>query len=675
MEEEEQKSSKIQEETNPKKRKIESIGPDIITNNNLKKMDKYNDESSLEDIVKDTYTGKKQKYIEEHLKILDNQGIDTAQEWKSLKPDEKSKFPLFLKLKLDEILCKIFKFYSISSGPYLTWNNIIDENNWKENLGATVYANELLNQKEIDLGDQVKKIEMKSWLQNNEKRSPNIFCRNSQKQLWNEVLDYLESYEDTHAIVTGNPGIGKSRSMSYLLRLLLQKKKIFVYESKKDKVAHIFMPQEDNSYKVWSCEGFRPESCAHLKNPDNYYLIDPCTPSNPVSVLSHTVLCASPNISHYMDFQKTLGVHVWLMPTWKKEELKCLQNEIEVEPGIFLSNDEFEKRYQLFGGKIRYIYCDSDDYQKFSMYLHDSVEELDLDQLSMGLSNRVVYVNQSKEKGPSMLFSYDLSETCENYKMNRENLSVSVSSQGVHQLLAVKYWGKIMETLNPKNPKYSGNSIQNGRFFEWISSVFLEFPVTLKAFDKKHHYDHDLNLIQGKKKEFSGEWDQYLDYCSKLKENNSIREIVTPKVKNQPVIDFMDQRNRGYQITVGKEHAINRKNIQNIFENLKISTDNPFYLYFVVLECNAQEFKWYYEGEFNIDTKVQSIENMNVKMLKDQLKDKYVGVNSKNKEELVKLMLAEQNISSETSNDILKKIEACLRIYYIAIPEEPDKKT
>jgi hypothetical protein len=82
-----------------------------------------------------------------------------------------------------------------------------------------------------------------------------------------------------------------------------------------------------------------------------------------------------------------------------------------------------------------------------------------------------------------------------------------------------------------------------------------------------------------------------LDHCSKLKENSSIREIVFPKATNQPVIDFMDQRNRGYQITVGKGHAINRESLQNIIEKLKISTDNPFYLYFVVLECNAQEFK------------------------------------------------------------------------------------
>jgi hypothetical protein len=73
---------------------------------------------------------------------------------------------------------------------------------------------------------------------------------------------------------------------------------------------------------------------------------------------------------------------------------------------------------------------------------------------------------------------------------------------------------------------------------------------------------------------------------------------------------------------------------------LKISTDNPFYLYFVVLECNAIEFNWYYEGEFSIDPRVKSIENKTVKMLKEELKDNHFDVNTKNKEELVKLIVS-----------------------------------
>jgi hypothetical protein len=87
-----------------------------------------------------------------------------------------------------------------------------------------------------------------------------------------------------------------------------------------------------------------------------------------------------------------------------------------------------------------------------------------LDQLILALSDQVVDVRQSNE-GPSMLFAYDVSGTLGHYRMTSQNISVSIASEGVRQHLAVKYWKKIMETLNPNNSNYSGNSIQNRKFF------------------------------------------------------------------------------------------------------------------------------------------------------------------------------------------------------------------
>ena len=66
---------------------------------------------------------------------------------------------------------------------------------------------------------------MTTFIQSNEKKSCDIFIRECQIELWEEVFRYLESNEDSHSVVTGNPGIGKSRSMSYFLKLLLSIKK------------------------------------------------------------------------------------------------------------------------------------------------------------------------------------------------------------------------------------------------------------------------------------------------------------------------------------------------------------------------------------------------------------------------------------------------------------------
>ena len=148
------------------------------------------------------------------------------------------------------------------------------------------------------------------------------------------------------------------------------------------------------------------------------------------------------------------------------------------------------------------------------------------------------------------------------YAKIRSNYIVSLGSETVRQHLTSKYWKEIMETINPNSGKFSGNNTANGRLFELIASVYLEFDVTLEAYDEQHQKNHDLSLIQANRTEFHGNWEEYLNHCSTL--NN--RELIIPTVRNLPVLDFMDKFNRAYQIAVGKTHGINRKYIQEIID-------------------------------------------------------------------------------------------------------------
>ena len=127
-----------------------------------------------------------------------------------------------------------------------------------------------MSSKEEDLNDGVKHISMTNFLQDNESDSPDLFIRQCQKELWGEVLIFLESLASSRAIVTGNPGIGKSRSMNYFLKLLLIKRKTVIFEARKDLKAFIFVPQEGSLYKVWFCMNFNPTACAALNNQSNY---------------------------------------------------------------------------------------------------------------------------------------------------------------------------------------------------------------------------------------------------------------------------------------------------------------------------------------------------------------------------------------------------------------------
>jgi hypothetical protein len=549
-----------------------------------------------------------------------------------------------------------------------------------------------LNATEEDISNGVQRIALTHFLQSNEMDSgPDLYTRQCQRDLWNEVFVYLESsLNKRHAVVTGNPGIGKSRSMAYLLRILLQNERTVIYEARKDKIVYAFIPpvrpvrqNQSSNYKVWTCDyrRFSEPACVALKNSDHYYLIDPDVPAQIASVNAHTVLAASPNRAHFKEFQKR--AIKWLMPIWRKEELKSLLAYIKIE-GATLTDTEFESRYMNFGGRIRYMFAGSVDCSEYFDDLKESVSRLDLDKLIKALSPDGIDIDQSEQGGPSMVFVYDVlavpttfHSTTYKYLKIQGNYRIALASETVRQLAASKYWAEIMDTLNPKSQRYTNNSIGNGRLFELVSSVYLEFPVQFDARSDPETIDHVLQLSTGSRKEFVGTWQEYLVYCSQLQSSINMtgtRELVIPKVTNQPVIDMIDACDRVYQITVGKEHGVNRSKLQEMVEILNLTPQNPLKLYFVILEDRLQEFEWKWEGDFELDDdEIMRLEKLTVKKLGKELKSLNQSTKG-NKADLVKRILDHKGIQAETSVDILDRMEKCVEFYIICIPKNPDSK-
>jgi hypothetical protein len=182
------------------------------------------------------------------------------------------------------------KIYNVSNEKDLEWqtfkpqdrkNTFKDTNSWLVDFDATAYANELLNAKYIELDAGVHCYELNTYLQDDEKRSRALFTRKHSRALWEEVYTRFKHEPNTNVVVTGNPGIGKSRSMAYLLKMLLEDGQLVVYEARKKSVVFIFVPvatQFDEkrnmnipAYKVWRCdENWKPNICAALENPNNY---------------------------------------------------------------------------------------------------------------------------------------------------------------------------------------------------------------------------------------------------------------------------------------------------------------------------------------------------------------------------------------------------------------------
>ena len=83
----------------------------LLQNKGLKK-EQFSEETSIADIIKDSYTGEQIKNIQEDVQFMEKNRIYTLKHWKSLKPEKKSIFPVFLAEKLDN-LTSIFVFTEV----------------------------------------------------------------------------------------------------------------------------------------------------------------------------------------------------------------------------------------------------------------------------------------------------------------------------------------------------------------------------------------------------------------------------------------------------------------------------------------------------------------------------------------------------------------------------------
>jgi len=176
---------------------------------------------------------------------------------------------------------------------------------------------------------------------------------------------FVEIFDSMMAIVTlnprirgyvmlGNPGVGKSRFLSYCLWRFAEIGKRVFFES----VEHGM---------VWS---FEPSGqvIAHDRGPkfpfdtteDDLYLFDPYgdQPDEPRGCSALTIVAASPNPIHYKGFRKRKGCGVrFYMPVWSKEELQKFRDAT-----MPFEVAELHSRFSIFGGIPRYIFKEEEEF-------------------------------------------------------------------------------------------------------------------------------------------------------------------------------------------------------------------------------------------------------------------------------------------------------------------------
>ena len=228
---------------------------------------------------------------------------------------------------------------------------------WKHDEDATDFANELRtvslltnNSVGIDLdlarNASVEIYPLTCSLNPDDQSKPFLFVRNQTRVVWQMAMN------KRRVAVIGSPGIGKSFSIFYFLRLLMQENQTFVFEARKWGRVYLFQPGS-GAYTVSSMglEPWEASGCKELEVSQNHYVIDPdrAEDGKVVPVSANTIIAPSPDVNHLGEWRKTRGlVKIYMAPL-------TLEETMIYAPYFGVDEQRTTQLFQDFGGVLRNV--------------------------------------------------------------------------------------------------------------------------------------------------------------------------------------------------------------------------------------------------------------------------------------------------------------------------------
>jgi hypothetical protein len=210
-----------------------------------------------------------------------------------------------------------------------------------------------------------------------------LIIRKITEPFWNSVIETVDEqnkdgFNKNRVCAVGTPGIGKSRSIPILIRMLLERGKSVVYFIQRplgEGYYYEFIPggNNDNNTTVNVYEELQRKKIASLQSPKTYYIVDPSNTKDNCDkgsdFLPKVIIVASPDERHWgeSEFEKEregIAGFFQYMPQWELEELQfaapfLCHNDPELKALLndpFKLNLEILDRYRIFGGVPRHIF-------------------------------------------------------------------------------------------------------------------------------------------------------------------------------------------------------------------------------------------------------------------------------------------------------------------------------
>jgi hypothetical protein len=428
---------------------------------------------------------------------------------------------------------------------------------------------------------------MKGYLQSNEKEHRDIITRDCQRALWKEALRIMKDKTDSHdhILVTGSPGIGKSRSMAFFLRLLLEKGETVVYHAEKENKFILFKPKlkegggEDEGnvvYEAMEASDVSPSKIEELKNPDNFYLIDPSeTMNDPVEVEAHSLMVSSPKLERYKGFaDKRPGQTTKLyMPDAEKAEVVAMRSILAPKT----TEKDVEGWFHDFGGRLRTVFASAEDREGEVKSIINTVRNMDLKLLRSLILNEVddLEAPSSRKRGVPMSNICGYTSIAPFTKSNRKIILIS---ELVEEKLFDAYGQNLWDMYDSLPAtikalffeKFSLNKIAEGNIeFRCTKWVYLGGENKKKQWGEPEH-----SKVMFSAKELKKE----LSLKGNLKVVDSLCHSFN---KSEALIDGSSAEGT-FQMTIGENHQNSRRGAQVVTDGWGATPENKMPLYYCV---------------------------------------------------------------------------------------------
>ena len=276
---------------------------------------------------------------------------------------------------------------------------------------------------------------MMVWELGSDLALPIVVLRKEVRVFWEEMAVKLEA--NNHVVIIGSPGVGKSSTHPYLLKLLLEKRRPVVFLKRdvdRGGKYYEFLPSRDGSYTAFEYKekDVDEDTIASLKDHEAFLIIEPLGQRSPPPawIKARVALVCSPNRQHYQGMEKTgmdqFGAIFRYFPHWSLDELLEARPyicDISGKP-IVASSAEVKVRFLRFGAIPRHVFAvDITRFESLQvnalLNLRESTLKLIMEARS---ANKAVEIDGSDDSSPS---SYAIAYESEHPFSSRSIVMVS----------------------------------------------------------------------------------------------------------------------------------------------------------------------------------------------------------------------------------------------------------